>query len=357
MKIMKNKLLVIVIFAFISNNIFSQTKMKDYNDNCYCSSSGTHPFQIINEGNNWDILVALKDGKTLDELKKTGINFTQKQIEVLQALNFIDKHGEKYKTLITIINAKEANEIRATTKEIARKIVPIIQSDFSFFSKSLKVQGYENNIYSVFFSYIMDNFVWDRFDAKKIIPNQDLSVEKPIWNGVIWFIYPKRKFSCGTNSSSEENITVAVNWSDTSKLSLTQIVDNEAMLKDFKKNKKITDTVNIRKLKKYDICDINGNLKVPFLKKDSTNNFYICCNKIADKIFNYLVTEVDFSSIEKKYNIQSKGDAIVILYHDIMWDILDIMEENGQIKKPIAFSHPDMAKPSDFKDLFLIYEE
>ena len=354
---MKKKLIVIVIFAFISNSIFSQTKMKDYDDNCYCGHSGTHPFLIINKGNNWDILVALKEWKSLDDLSKLGIKYTQKQIDVLQAMNFIDKHGEKYKTLITIINAKEANEIRATTKEIARKIVPIIQSDFSFFSKSLKVQGYENNIYSVFFSYIMDNFVWDRFDAKKIIPNQDLSVEKPIWNGVIWFIYPKRKFSCGTNSSSEENISAAVNWSDTSKLSLTKIVDYEAMLKDLKKNNKITDTINIRKLKQYDICDINGNLKVPFLKKDSTNNFYICCNKIADKIFNYLITEVDFSSIEKKYNIQSKGDAIVILYHDIMWDILDIMEENGQIKKPIAFSHPDKAKPSDLKDIFIIYEE
>ena len=354
---MKKKLIVIVIFAFISNSIFSQTKMKDYDDNCFCGYSEKHPFQIINEGNNWDILVALKDGKTLEELKKTGIDFTQKQIEGLQTLNFIDKKGEKYKTLITIINEKETNEIRARTKEIAKKIVPKIQSDFSFFSKNLKEQGYENNVFTVFFSYIMDNIVWDKFEAKNIIPNQDLTVEKPIWNGTIWFIYPKRKFSCGTNSSSEENISAAVNWSDTSKLSLTKIVDYEAMLKDLKKNNKITDTINIRKLKQYDICDINGNLKVPFLKKDSTNNFYICCNKIADKIFNYLITEVDFSSIEKKYNIQSKGDAIVILYHDIMWDILDIMEENGQIKKPIAFSHPDKAKPSDLKDIFIIYEE
>jgi len=357
---MKKNLMIIFLLALISNSIFSQTKMKDYDDNCYCGFSGTHPFQIIEEGNNWDILVALKDGKTLDELKKAGINFTQKQIEVLQALNFIDKQGEKYKTLITIINAKEANEIRATTKEIAKKIVPLINNDFTLFSKDLKVKGYENNIYSLFFSYIMDHLVWEKFNkSKNIMPSEDLSVEKPIWNGTIWFLYPKRKFECGTNSNSVEKLTAALNWSDTSKLSITfsENVDFETILNDLKKNSKITDTIIRSALKQYDICDINGNLKVPFFKKDSTNNFYICCNKIADKIFNYLVTEVDFSSIEKKYNIQSKGDAIVILYHDIMWDILDVMEENGHIKKPIAFSHPENSKPADLKDLFFIYEQ
>jgi hypothetical protein len=354
---MKKNLIIVLLLALISNKMYSQKGMKDYDANCYCDNSGTHPFLIINKGNNWDILVALKDGKTLEELKKTGIKFTQKQIEVLQAMNLIDKKDEKYKTLVTILNAEETNKIRLTTKEIAKKIIPIIQNDFTIFSKFLKEQGFENNLYTVFFSYIMDNIVWNKFESKNIISNQELTVEKPIWDGTIWFIYPKRKFECGTNSHSFENLTAATNWTDSLTLSKTNIVNYEALLKDFKKNSRITDTTIKDKLIQYDICDASGKLKVPFIKNDTTNNFNICCNHIANKIVNYLVENIDFSTIETKYNIQSKGDAIIILYHDIMWDILDILEENGQLIKPIAFSHPEKSVPSGLKDLFFIYEE
>jgi len=37
-----------------------------------------------------------------------------------------------------------------------------------------------------------------------------------------------------------------------------------------------------------------------------------------------------------------------------MWDILDILEKNNQIKKPKAFSDPDNWTNADFKDLFFI---
>lgn len=337
--------------------MYSQKEMKDYESSCYCSFSGTHPFQIIDEGNNWELLVALKEGKTIDELNKIGIKYTQKQIEVLQAMNLIENKDKKYKTLITILNAEETDEIRAETKEIAKKIVSIIQSDYTFFSKTLKEQKFENSIYSVFFSYVLDNIVWRKFESNKVLPEIEISAEKPIWDGTIWFNYPKRIFECGTNSISYKNLTAATNWSDTSKLSYTEIVDYNTVLTDLDINSKITDSKVKDTLVKYGICDTNGKLKVPFIKKDTTNNFNICCNQIADKIFNYLDKNVDFSTIEKKYNIQSKGDAIIIIYHDIMWDILDLLEEIGQIKKPNAFSYPENSKPADLKDLFFIYEK
>lgn len=45
-----------------------------------------------------------------------------------------------------------------------------------------------------------------------------------------------------------------------------------------------------------------------------------------------MINKVDFLTINENFNIKSKGDAIIIIYHDIMWDILEVLEENGQIK-------------------------
>ena len=41
-------------------------------------------------------------------------------------------------------------------------------------------------------------------------------------------------------------------------------------------------------------------------------------------------------------------------YHELMWDLMDHMESNGVIKKPIVFSEPEKAKQSDIADLVFI---
>ena len=40
-----------------------------------------------------------------------------------------------------------------------------------------------------------------------------------------------------------------------------------------------------------------------------------------------------------------------------MYDILDILENDGFLKKPNAFANPKTAMKGDLKDLVLIYEE
>lgn len=348
-------LLFILLFLFCISTS-AQKELKDYESSYFVTFSGTHPAQVIVKGNNWDILVALKGGRTLKELKDIGIPFSQKQIDVLCALNFLEKDNKIYKSLITILNEQETIEIRDFTKDIAVNIVPLIQDDYLQLFENLKEKDFEDNIYTVFFSYIMDNIVWRMFEVNNILPKREINVEKPIWDGTIWFNYPKRDFQCGTNSRNIDSLVFASNWSELSELSLTNL-DKNSVLNEINTNSKIKDDVLKRTLIKYDICDDKGNLKIPYIKKDSTLNINRNCINIAQKIYDYLIKNVDFTEINSKYNIQSNGAAIIIVYHDIMWDILDTMEEKGFLKKPKAFSNPSAAKTTDLKDLLLIYEE
>ena len=345
----------ILIFIF-SINTYAQKEMKDYESSYYVTFSGTHPGQVIHKGNNWDILVALKRGKTLKELKDLGIPFSQKQIEVLCALNFLEKDDETYRSLITILNKQQTIEIRDFTKDIAVKIAPLIHDDYMQLFETLKEKGFEDNTYTVLFSYIMDNIVWQMLEINNILPKKSTSVEKPIWDGTIWFYYPKRNFQCGTNSQNVDGLVFASNWSEISELSFTNL-DKETILEEIIKSSKVTDNVLKETLIKYDICDNDGNLKIPYIKNDSTLNLNRYSINIAKNIYDYLTNSIDFTEISRKYNIKSKGVAIIIVYHEIMWDILDTLEEKGILKKPEAFLNPSSAKISDLKDLLLIYEE
>lgn len=348
-----------LLTATIGTTAFSQNDIKDYEYTCYCTLIGANPRDIIETGNNWDLLLALKDGKTLDELDKSGMKYSRKQLAVLQALNFVKKQDDKFYTTISILNASETVQLRALTKDIASKIILQIHNDYTLFARTLQQQGFENNTYSVMFSYVLDNLVWQKLEAVNAIPTQKISVERPVWDGTLWFTQPKRAFECGTNIVSVDNMNFGINWSDDPGVSLGEFGEGEfdAILKDYKNNAIITDSSLKNMMLKYGLCTAAGKLKFPVIKQDSTDKVNIYSQNMANTITDFMVKNIDFTGIISKYHIKSKADATVILYHEIIWDLLDILEENKLITKPVPFAKPQNSKPTDAKDMVFIFEE
>ena len=44
----------------------------------------------------------------------------------------------------------------------------------------------------------------------------------------------------------------------------------------------------------------------------------------------------------------------MIAYHEVMWDLMDRLEGEGIVQKPLAFADPDKAKPADIGELVFI---
>jgi hypothetical protein len=334
----------------------SQNQLKDYEENYYVTFLPAHPGVIVHTGNNWDILFAFKKSGPLNKLNELGISYTQKQIDVLCALNLLEKENDQYRTIGTILNEEDMKDIRLFTMAVANKIIPLIRDDFSKLSAALKKEGYEKNSYTVLFSYVMDHLVWDLFESNHILKEKELTVENPLWDGTVWFYKTKRNFECGTNSYPADSLLIASNWANVSELSLTNL-DYKSILEEYIKNSKINDDALKNYIKVYGICDENGNIKIPVIVKGDESDIVNSCNKIAQSIYDFMVNKVDYLELNNKFNIHSREDAIIIIYHDIMWDILDILEEKGLVQKPIIFSNPEAAQKSDLKDVLLIYHK
>jgi hypothetical protein len=129
------------------------------------------------------------------------------------------------------------------------------------------------------------------------------------------------------------------------------------LLNDYKVNGKVTKFGIFKEFAKNDLFNKDGELQIPVIKADSTDIIYLQSMSIAQKVVGYLSTNIDYSTILSDCQGLSKGQKIIILYHEMMWDILDIMEENGQIKKPIAFGNPQEAKDENLKDLIFIIKD
>ncbi len=357
---MKKILIILFLNCFVSIS-FGQTEPEEYlskiDDICYCEIGKLHPSQIVSLDNNWEILVNLKNGKTLEELSKSNVKYTLSQIQLLLIGNLIKRKDNSFYTNIPILSEEETLTIRKETKKIAEDITSLIQEDLQELKKSLELKQNINNEYSILFSFVLDGLVWDILEEKNIIQKREVNKNKPFWNGVYWVVEPKRKFSCGTNSLTLKNVSINENWSDNSTISVSNYNMLEKLLEDYIVNGKITKKEVLKTFDKNRLFDKKGQLIIPIIKKIETDIIYLQSINVADKIVEYLKNRIDYNDYLKSYKNLEKDKKIIILYHEIMWDILTVLEERKLIVKPIAFRQPEKTKNEDLKDLLFIVEE
>lgn len=359
MEFMKN-IAATLLLGLLGMATYSQPNFKEsvknYDDVCFCSVGLAHPANILGMDNNMEILFALKTPKTLHELTVLGIDYTKSQISLLKLSGLIEKKDSLYHATVPILSEEETIGLRSETKRIARAIIPQFIDDYGQLINFLDAKQLQQNSYSLFFAFVLDGLVWDILEQNKDIEETAITTEKPFWDGVYWMVTPKRRFSCGTNSISSGNLSISVNWSDVSPISVSSYKMLGALLDDYSENGRVTKPAVFKTFEQNGLFGSDGKLLIPVIKADSTDAIYCQSKIIAAKVVKYLISNVDYSAILSNYSWLTKGQKITILYHEIMWDMLDAMEEKGVLEKPVAFSNPSAATPTNLRDLIFIVQ-
>jgi hypothetical protein len=348
---MKKTTVFIMISLFITIQIFAQNSIEDFRKICFCTYGVAHPYSVLNLDNNWDLLFAFEDGKSKGELDSLEIHFTESQIAILKLWGLIEKRNDKYYSQIPVIYANEATIIRQHTQTYAKEIIKIIERDYLELVKVLKKDELEKNIFPIFFAFILDDLVWQHLRNDTLISPHFITKEKPFWDGTLWLIQPKRNFSCGTNTIGYENFYIHMNWNGDLDIELPDYNLLKKMLKDYKTDGRISNAEVIAKLKEYQFFDEDGKLLLPVIESDSSNSIYVKSETMSQKVVDYLKQNLDYNLLKESFPKINNEQAITIIYHEIMWDILSIMEENGKLRKPDAFIDADNATERHLKDL------
>lgn len=348
------KLIIIVLLNFLGISLFSQKFEDDFRKVCFCSVGVAHPYKILNLDNNQELLFAFKDGKPLKELDSLKIDYTSSQIAMMRLWNLIEKKENKYYTTIPIIYSGETKKIRAKTKEYANSLVSLIENDYNIFLQTLKDNELNNNAFSIFFAFVLDDLVWQKLRKDSLVKRNKITKENPFWDGTMWMIQPRRKFSCGTNSLSYENYVISINWSGNLNVELPDYKLLKLMLKDYKEKGSVVNPEIVEAFKPYNFFNDKGELLLPFIDTESTNKIYLQSEVISDKVAGYLIENIDYGIITNNFPSIEKEQAMIIIYHEIMWDMLEIMEKKGILSKPKAFSDIENATIEDLKSLIFI---
>ena len=334
---------------------------KDYALHFFGHATNFTPQSILRLDNNGEIILTCQTGKTIEQMNASGITVTESQIKLLQDWRLLQEEDEIFKTNFLILNSSETEYLRKITKESALRIGSELTGDVNVLKEILKSEGHEKNIYTILFSYILDDFVWHELEEARRIMERKITIEKPFWAGFLWALYPPRKFSCGTNSSTDQGVGLYLNWSKTGgKLIFSVYSDGEAytyLLEDIVKYGKVKNKKAITVFEPYNIFDPDGNFTIPVVVEDMSNHLYKSCKILAQKVAKQVVNILNIREFKNELAIKDRGETIIVAYHELMWDLLDYFENQGVIHKPVIFANPEKAKLKDVGDLIFIIRQ
>jgi hypothetical protein len=336
----------------------SPPRFEDYSFLQYVSSSGRTPSSILRLDDNGQIVLAARAGVTREALEAEGVPCSQSQVALLRTWRLLKQSHDTLRTAFPILGPDDTRRLRDRTRAAALALAPRIVPEIRGLRKELHEIGREKNAYSIIFSYVLDGLVWGEFERRHALDPREVTVEEPLWAGEVWALYPPRPFFPGTNTISEDGIALKVTWTDEALPRMRPFVSDFPTLgrlfEDYKSRDRVEDAHAREVFGPYDLFDASGRLTVPIIVEDSSNALYRAATAVARATAAEAPALLDLGDLASTFDLRDERQALIVAYHELMWDLLDGLEAQGLVRKPAAFATPGQANPADIAALVFV---
>jgi hypothetical protein len=326
---------------------------------CYCETVGDSPHSIVRLDNNRDLLFALREGQTTEQLRKEGWTFSDSQIRLLVDWQLADRTSSGVVTTrMPLISGETAQRLRRLSASLGNEIGAAIKGDVAEIAAALQSLGRQGSSFSIVFSYILDGLVWEECERRGLLLPHKLSADTPLWTGVFWGIHPRRPLSCGTNSIDKDNTTLKINWSRAAKQKMGPVMSDweslQMLTDEIAKGRRVKKRELVELFSPYGIVDANGALKIPVLDETLDDPLSDKAKRLAERIAELIVSGLKLDEVSTLLGLNKREDALVIAYHEVMWDLLESMERDGTLARPTLFKSPEDTKTQDVADVMFV---
>ena len=332
-----------VIMADTQNTIIGRP-LKSFDLSAFCSYNSFHPSEYLTD-NNWDILCAFVQPGTTAKLDSLGIQYNKSQLRLLEVGDLLMCNNEHYTTKMHIFGISETQQIRRQSKEFADSIFPAIEPRIRRLVGAFNDAGYSQQVYSLIFSYLLDNYIW----GDEFLSSPRSCEDHGTWSGAYWAMFESRNHDkIGTNGYGP----VKQNWTDNLGywMSMSNIM---AFAREVSANggKRIEKQEVIDAVAGWGLTGENGNILIPVMYRNNNDKIDLLCRDITTDLSNAVRNHC--VSWGKTHNIASQQLSQVIFYHEVMWDLLDILESKGIISMPAILKGEEVGK-EHFGDICFI---
>lgn len=324
----------------------------------FIESSRLSPRSIVKLDNNGALLLAARKGVTRDQMRAAGLPVLESQIALLETWRLLDERDDTLTARFPILFRHETETLREATRGAATALTGRLTPHVRALLRQLNDVGREDNAYAILFSYVLDGLVWDEFEARGLIAPRGLTVEAPLWSGEVWALYPPRPTAPGTNTISDQGVALKVMWTEeiipVMRPFVADIPTLATLFDEYRTLGRIENARARKVFAPFDLFDETGRLTVPVIVEDPSDSLYHLARQIAQAIAADAPGALNLPRLASTLSLRDEQRALVVAYHELMWDILDRLDTEGIVRKPLAVRQPARARPADIAALVFV---
>ena len=351
-------LLMLICTSVAAADDAAPAGLRDYDVTQYVSIKSFSPETVMYLDNNDEILMACREGRTREQLDAAGIDCLDSQLVLLRAWRLLDKQDGVYTSRLPILGPQRMTAIRATTREAAATLLAELRPDFAGYVGTLAAAGFADNAFSVLFSYVVDGLVWYQFRQRDRGVSTQVTAEMPLWAGAIWAVYPARASRCGTNQYTVDNGYISLNWSEAAHEQIGGLTggsdDLRALAAAVRADGRVVDPALRDALLPYRLVAAYGRPLIPVITESATDPLHAGALALSGDLADRSLAVLPLDDLQAELGLDDPAVALIIVYHELMWDLMEMLEADGLVERPCVLSGDPAATPADIGKLAFI---
>jgi hypothetical protein len=248
--------------------------------------------------------------------------------------------------------------IRAVTDEAAATLLGELRPGIADYVGTLAAAGFADNAFSVLFSYVVDGLVWYQFRQRGHGVSTQVTVDTPLWAGAIWAVKPARASRCGTNQYTVDNGYISLNWSEAAHEQIGGLKggsdDLRALAAAVRKDGRVVDATLREALLPYRLVAADGRPLIPVITESVTDPLHTGALTLSDELADRSLAVLPLADLQTELGLDDPAVALIIVYHELMWDLMEALEADGLVERPGVLSGDPTAQPADIGKLAFI---
>jgi hypothetical protein len=313
------------------------------------------PSQLARLDNNYEILAALAQPSSKASLLQRGTKVTDSQIELLILSGLLERQADLLVTRIPMLDQGETARLRALTSRAAGRVAEAARDSILEFKRELARRNQAGTAYPLFFSYILDGLVWERFRDMGLMRRED---NTPLWSGEVWTVSPSRGVHPGTITFWHGKAVMYVMWTEGTAPVMTPFMGDDRKLRacfaDCVERGRI-ENQGVRELfVPYGLVSESGECKFPIFSEDPGDSLFETADALARRVADQAASDLALGELAREFGFRDESQALVVAYHELMWDLLDELGRTGAITRPALLDEPSSADKAHVGNLVFV---
>jgi hypothetical protein len=321
---------------------------------CFCVAARRTPHALVRLDRNGRLLHAARHGIARAALRERGLLLADSQLVLLSDAGLIAIDADQVRTAFPVLDGDRVEALRAAARVEAARLVAGWDGELAAIARLLADRNLRGHAFAIVFGHILDGMLWTLLRYRRAVPETMLDLDHPHWRGAFWALWPPRREGPGTNELQSEAARLVMTWTPATARAFDRLAADAQLAADvLAAGRRVA-----RGAAEIQVVQLQGSApgdqwRVPAIRTRVDGPLAQAGGRMV------LAVEAALAALPGSDAILERGGgddhrvALVIVAHELIWEIAEVLVAEGRIELP-AVASGAAASPSALAELMVL---